>query len=284
MQGKIVLVTGATNGIGKEAARGLAKLGAQVVIVGRNPQKTEETAKEIIQTTGNDRVDWIIADLSVLAGIRSTADQFTAKYARLDVLLNNAGAFFAERQTSADGFEMTFALNHLSYFYLTHLLLDILKASAPSRIVSVSSDAHRAGRGDVSGWPNPSRYNGFAAYSNSKLANVLFTAELARRLKGTSVTAHVMHPGFVRTGFGRNNRGLMSSIIAFMQRWALTPEQGADTAIYLASAPEVAHTSGKYWVKRQAVAPHLLAQDQDYARKLWELSERIITEKAFVPA
>lgn len=284
MQGKTVLVTGATNGIGKEAARGLAKLGAQVVIVGRNPEKTEATVQELIQTTGNRNIEAIVADLSSLDGIRSAAEAFKAKHTRLDVLLNNAGAVFTQRYTSADDFEMTFALNHLSYFYLTHLLLDLLKASTPSRIICVSSDAHRAGHGEVTAWPNPSRYNGIATYSNSKLANVLFTVELARRLKGTGVTANAMHPGFVQTGFGRNNQGLISSIIAFIQRWALTPEQGADTAIYLASSPEVASETGKYWQKRRAVAPHTSAQDAEYARQLWELSERLIAEKVGVAA
>jgi len=246
MTGKTVLITGATNGIGKAAARGLAKLGAQVVIVGRNAQKCAETVAELRASTGNQAIEALRADLSVMAEVRHLADQVKARYPRLEVLINNAGAYFDKRLTSADGYEMTFALNHLGHFYLTTLLLDLLKASAPARIVNVSSDAHRFARLNLVNPHHPPTYNGFRVYGQTKLANVVFTYELARRLEGTGVTANAMHPGFVRTGFGRNNEGLISKIFSLLQAFALTPEQGADTVIYLASSPEVEGVSGKY--------------------------------------
>lgn len=279
MTGKTVLITGATNGIGKEAARGLAKLGAHVVIVGRNAQKCAETVAELQGSTGNQAIEALTADLSAMAEVRRLADEVKARYPRLDVLINNAGAYFDKRLTSADGYEMTFALNHLSYFYLTTLLLDLIKASAPARIVNVSSDAHRFARLNLVNPHKPPVYSGFRIYGESKLANVVFTYELARRLEGTGVTVNAMHPGFVRTGFGKNNAGVISKIFSLMQRFALTPEQGADTIIYLASSPEVEGVSGKYFVKRKAVPTSPVSYDQKTWEALWTLSERLIAEK-----
>ncbi|MFN7208965.1 MAG: SDR family oxidoreductase [Aggregatilineales bacterium] len=279
MTGKTVLITGATNGIGKEAARGLAKLGARVLIVGRDAQKCAQTVAELQNSTGNQAIEALRADLSAMSEVRRLADEVKARCPRLDVLLNNAGAYFDKRLTSADGYEMTFALNHLSYFYLTNLLLDLLKASAPARIVNVSSDAHRFARLNVINPHKPPVYSGFRIYGESKLANVVFTYELARRLEGTGVTVNAMHPGFVRTGFGKNNVGLIAKLFGVMQRFALTPEQGADTLIYLASSPEVEGVSGKYFTKRKAVPSSRASYDRTTWEALWTLSERLIAEQ-----
>ncbi len=279
MTGKTVLITGATNGIGKEAARGLAKLGARVLIVGRDAQKCAQTVAELQSSTGNQAIEALRADLSAMSEVRRLADEVKARCPRLDVLLNNAGAYFDKRLTSADGYEMTFALNHLSYFYLTNLLLDLLKASAPARIVNVSSDAHRFARLNLINPHKPPVYSGFRIYGESKLANVVFTYELARRLEGTGVTVNAMHPGFVRTGFGKNNAGLISKLFGALQRFALTPEQGADTLIYLASSPEVEGVSGKYFTKRKAVPTSRASYDQTTWEALWTLSERLIAER-----
>lgn len=282
LTGKTILITGATNGIGKEAARGLARQGARVIIVGRDAQKCAAAAAELQQSTGSTAVEALTADLSAMAQVHRLADEVKARCSRLDVLINNAGAYFERRLTSADGYEMTFALNHLSYFYLTTLLLDLLKASAPARIVNVSSDAHRFARLNLVNPHKPPIYSGFRIYSESKLANVVFTYELARRLEGSGVTANAVHPGFVRSGFGRNNAGLMAKILGLMQRFALTPEQGADTIVYLASAPEVEGVSGKYFVKRKAVPTSRASYDRETWQALWTLSERLIAEKQAV--
>ncbi|MCE7945835.1 MAG: SDR family oxidoreductase [Chloroflexi bacterium CFX4] len=279
MVGKIILITGATNGIGKAAAGALAKQGAHVLIVGRNSQKCAETVAEIRRNTGNQAVEAFTADLSSMAEVRRLADQVKAAYSRLHVLLNNAGAYYATRQMSADGYEMSFALNHLSYFYLTVLLLDLLKASAPSRIINVSSSAHMFAKLNLTDPHNPKRYNGLRIYGETKLANLAFTYALARRLQGTGVTANAMHPGLVRTGFGHNTNGLMTQIFSVLQRFGLTPEQGADTAVYLASSPEVEGVTGKYFTKRQAIASSRAAHDQQTGEALWALSERLIAEK-----
>lgn len=277
MKGKTVLITGATNGIGKETALGLARLGAHLVIVGRSATKTQATADEIKSKTGSQQVDVLLADLSSMADVRRLADAFKQKYTRLDVLVNNAGGVFASRQETVDGYEMTFALNHLSYFLLTNLLLDMLKASAPSRIVNVSSDAHTFGPMHFDDLMMKNNYSmgGFRAYGQSKLANVLFSYELARRLSGTGVTSNVLHPGFVASGFGRNNRGLMNLIMGMMHRFALTPERGAETSIYLAASPEVEGMTGKYFDRSKPKESSKDSYDQVSARKLWEISEEM---------
>src|SRR6266545_3993807 len=197
MNGKICLITGGTNGIGKSTAQGLARMGATVVIVGRNAQKTSRVVEEIRAASGNKNVDSLLADLSSQQEVRRLAREFKSKYSRLHVLLNNAGGFFMRRQLSVDGIEMTFAFNHLAYFLLTNLLLDTVKASAPARIINVSSAAHKSGKIEFDNLQGERSYNGFAAYGNSKLANILFTIELARRLEGTSITVNALHPGMV---------------------------------------------------------------------------------------
>jgi NAD(P)-dependent dehydrogenase (short-subunit alcohol dehydrogenase family) len=270
------LITGATNGIGKVAALELAKMGATVVIVGRNAAKTQSVVDEIRTASGNTSVDYLLADLSSMAQVRQLADAFRHKYTRLDVLVNNAGGMFAKRQETVDGFEMTFALNHLAYFLLTDLLLDILKASAPARIVNVSSDAHRPVPLDFDDLQHH-KYGmrGFLAYSRSKLANVLFSYELAARLAGTGVTANVLHPGTVATGFGHNNAGLFDWVYKVIDLFAISPEKGAETIVYLASSQEVEGVTGKYWNRCKAVRSSKVSYDQEAARRLWEISEQM---------
>lgn len=279
MKNKVVLITGATNGIGKVAATALAKQGATVVIVGRSVEKTQATVKEIQDATGHQQqVDYLLADLSSMAAIRRLAADFKQKYSRLDVLINNAGATFTSREETVDGYEKTFATNHLSYFLLTTLLIDVLKASASARIVSVASDAHKVGSIDFDDLQSRKSYGalGFKPYGNSKLANILFTYELARRLEGTNVTANVLHPGFVNTSFGANNTGLFRGALKLFQRLAgLTPEQGAETIIYLASSPEVEGITGKYWEKRKALSSSTASYNVETAKRLWEVSEEL---------
>jgi NAD(P)-dependent dehydrogenase (short-subunit alcohol dehydrogenase family) len=270
-----VLITGATRGIGEVAALELARLGAHVVAVARNPARGEATVRRIREATGRE-VDLLLADLAAQAEVRRLAAEVHARYERLDVLVNNAGAVFTSRQVSPDGVELTWALNHLAPFLLTQLLIDIMKASAPARIVTVSSDAHRAGR---IAWEDPEHrrgYNGWIAYSQSKLANVLFTVELARRLEGTGVTANVLHPGFVATGFGKNNGGLWRWLMGLAHLAAITPEEGAKTTVYLASAPEVEGVTGWYFERCAPLLPATAARSTADAARLWELSERMV--------
>lgn len=273
----ICLITGATSGIGEITARELARQGMHVVIVGRSAARASATAERIKQATGRD-VETIIADLSAQAGVRQAAETFRTRHQRLDVLVNNAGAFFASRQVSADGIEMTWALNHLSYFLLTSLLLEPLRAGAPARIVNVASDAHRSGTIAWNDIQFDRAYNGWAAYAQSKLANILFSNELARRLEGSGVISNALHPGFVATRFGTNNGPVMRMVMALSQLFAITPEQGAQTSIHLATAGEVAAVSGKYFTKSRETAPAPQAQDPAAAARLWELSERLLVQ------
>lgn len=275
MQGKVVLITGATAGIGKVSALELAKIGATVVIVGRNPGKVAATVREVQAQSGNASVEGLLADLAAPGQIRAMAQTFKEKHNRLDMLLNNAGAVFSSRKETHDGFEMTFALNHLHYFLLTHLLLDVLQASAPSRIINVASDAHRAGRMNFDDLQGKRRYNGWAAYSQSKLANVLFTYELARRLEGSGVTANALHPGAVATNFGDGNGILGDIVMTIFRRFAISPEQGARTSIYLASAPEIEGVTGKYYTDCKPVNSSPASYDKEAARRLWQISEEL---------
>ncbi len=274
---KTVLITGATNGIGEVTAHTLAAQGARVIIVSRNATKCENVAGRIQEATGNPAVEWIAADLSTLAGIHQAADEFLTRHRSLHVLVNNAGAVYAERQVTADGYEMTFALNHLSYFLLTRRLWGTLVASAPARIVNVSSDAHVAGKMNFDDLMGAQKYSSWSAYSQSKLANVLFTYELARRLDGSGVTANVLHPGFVATGFGRNNGGIWKRIMPLAQRFAKNPAKGAETSIYLASSPEVAQATGRYFSNSQAKKSARASYDVAAQQRLWSMSEALVT-------
>jgi NAD(P)-dependent dehydrogenase (short-subunit alcohol dehydrogenase family) len=275
MDGRVCLVTGATSGIGKVTARELAKLGAEVVIVGRDAQKTAAVLDELRRESGSTKIFSLLADLSRLAEVRRLAAEFKASHSKLHVLVNNAGAVFEKRSATVDGFESTFALNHLSYFLLTHELLDLLKASAPARIVNVASRAHRRGRIDFDDLQHAKRYRGFMVYSDSKLANLLFTYELARKLEGTGVTANALHPGVVATNFGMGG-GLLSFALKAAQPFIMiSPEEGAQTPIYLASSPEVDGVSGRYFVEKRATASVGQSNDRAVAERLWKVSEQL---------
>ena len=275
MNGKTVLVTGATDGIGKETALALAEMGARVILVGRNPEKCARITAQINQRPGQDRAEYLVADLSSQAQIRRLADEFKERYPRLDVLVNNAGAFMLKRELTVDGIEMTFALNYLNYFLLTNLLLDVIQASAPARIVNVSSAAHTSGKLDFDDLQSRRHYSSWAAYSNSKLANVYFTYELARRLEGSRITVDVLHPGFVASNFGKNGSGLLRPIFSISQFFAISPQKGAETSVYLASSPEVEGVTGKYYVEKKAVSSSAASYDQEAARRLWQISEEM---------
>ena len=278
MAGKVCMVTGANSGIGKVTAAVLASMGATVVMVCRSRERGEAARQSVVTESGNKNVVLLLADLSSMASTRAMVDAFKARHDRLDVLVNNAGALFNSYQESVDGLEMTFALNHMGYFLPTVLLLDLLKASAPARIINVSSDAHRAGKVDFDDLQNRKKYSAFGVYAESKLENVLFTKELARRLDGAGVTVNALHPGFVRTNFGNNatGNGFASMVLRLLSKLiAITPEQGAETSIYLASSPEVAGVSGAYFDKKKAVKPANQANDEAAARRLWAESERL---------
>jgi NAD(P)-dependent dehydrogenase (short-subunit alcohol dehydrogenase family) len=279
MGGKTVLITGGTHGIGRAAATALAAAGARVILVGRDEAKARQVRDAIAEETGNAAVSWRVADLSAMGEVARVADAVLAELDRLDVLINNAGAVFSARQLTVDGYERTLALNHLAYFLLTTRLLGLLTASAPSRIVNVSSDAHQVGRLDFDDLQSEHGMGrgGFSAYGRTKLMNVLFTYELARRLAGTGVTANAVHPGNVATGFGHNNAGPLDWFMRLVAPLQLRPEQGADTVVYLAASPEVEGVSGKYFYQRRPVRSSAASYDEATAKQLWEESERLVT-------
>jgi NAD(P)-dependent dehydrogenase (short-subunit alcohol dehydrogenase family) len=272
LSGKIILVTGATAGIGKETARGLAHMGATVVVAGRSPDKTRAVVDELKRDTDNPNIDMLLGDLFLLSDVRRLAAAFLANYSRLDVLINNAGAAFARRELTPEGFEKTWALNYLSGYLLTHLLLDVLKVSAPARIINVTSLAHRQGKIDFGNLQGERRYRGYPAYAASKLAQILFTREMARRLDGTNVTVNAVHPGFVPATFTRGS-GLGDRLFLALSRpFAKTIPQGAETSIYLASSSEVEGLSGCYFANCRVVTPAKAAQDMKVAGRLWDIS------------
>jgi NAD(P)-dependent dehydrogenase (short-subunit alcohol dehydrogenase family) len=277
VKGKTVLITGATNGIGKVAALEIAKQGATVVIVGRDKTKTENVTNELRAASGNKNIEFILADLSSQKDIHKLASDFKAKHSRLDVLINNAGGFFDKRKTTVDGLEYTFAFNHLGYFLLTNLLLDVLKASSPSRIVSVSSAAQAPGKMHWDDVQLTHNYGAMKAYYQSKLMNVMFTYELAKRLVNTGVTANTLHPGVVNTGFASGAGGLWGFAFGLIKRFgAITPEQGADTMIYLATSSEVEGITGKYFDKRKVQKTNPISYDDAANKRLWEESARLV--------
>ena len=277
MIGKRILITGATNGIGKQAALELARMGAEIVIVGRDEIKTRKVSVDLRTVSGNSYVDLLVADLSTMDEVRRIAADYREKYGRLDVLLNNAGAVFSEYRQSADGFEMTFALNHISYYLLTNLLLDIIKLTAhehgEARIINVSSSAHRNATLRLDNLRDQSGFSMLNSYGASKLMNVLFTYELARRLDDSAVTVNAVHPGLVETGFGHNTGGLWSPIIKILQRlFAISPKRGAETLVHLASSPDVAGISGKYWNEKKQKRSSENSYDREQQQQLWEYS------------
>lgn len=275
LNGKTAIVTGASSGMGKVTALELAKAGAKVVIVCRPGSKAEAAFGEISAEAGKGNVELMNADLSSQSSIRACVEEFRKTHERLEILVNNAGIFLSNRELTADGFERTFATNHLAYFLLTNLLLDMLKASAPARIVCVASKAERWGKIDFDDLQSERSYSGMKAYSQSKLANILFTYELARRLKHTGVTANCLHPGLVNTGWGRGFRGIFKIGIKLVTPFMLAPEEGAKTSIYLASSPEVEKVTGQYFIKCKPARSADSSYDADVAKKLWEVSERL---------
>ena len=275
MRGKRVLVTGGTSGIGRATAVAMATMGADVVVTGRNPERGERAVEEIWAESFGGSVELMLADLAVQAEVRRLAEEFMERHDRLDVLVNNAGLVQSTRTETRDGIETTLAVNHLAPFLLTNLLLDLLKSSAPSRVVTVSSEAQRWGRMDFDDLQSKSKYRGFPVYGMTKLANIMFTYELAERLEGTGVTATCMHPGAVNTRFGTNKGGPMTLLFRAFKPFMRTPDQGADTVNYLASSWEVEGVSGKYYSDRKWIEPQQIALDPEARRKLWEASEEL---------
>ena len=274
MSGQVCVVTGANSGIGKAAALTLARFGAEVILVCRDSARGEAARAEIAAAAAAAPPRLEIADLSSMTEVRDLAGRLGA-LGRLDVLINNAGLVLGERRTSADGFEYTFAVNHLAPFLLTNLLREQLAASAPARVITVSSAAHRGARLNLDDLQLAGHFNGWRAYSNSKLANILFTTELAGRLTGTGVTANCLHPGTVNTGFGRDGSRLLRFGLDLGRRFLRTAGQGADTVVYLASSPDVAGATGGYYVSRKLRTPSRAARDQATARRLWEISAEL---------
>jgi retinol dehydrogenase-14 len=274
--GKTVLITGSTGGIGKATALGLATMGARVLIVGRDRGRTEDTATEI-RAAGSGRVEVFVADLSSQAEVRRLAGEVLQRHSRIDVLINNVGGYWNTRHVTADRLEHTFALNHLAPFLLTNLLLESLKRSAAARVITVSSNAQAMGRIDFDDLQGERSYSGARAYNQSKLANVLFTYELARRLRATSVTANAVHPGLVSTAFGAGDPGRAQRLfVPVLRPFMLSPAQGAATSIHLASAPDLARTTGHYFAKSKSTRSSKRSYDEPVAARLWEVSADLV--------
>ena len=275
MRGKVCLVTGGSSGIGKATALGLANMGATVIVVGRDRSRGEAAVTEIKQKSNNDAVDLMLADLSSQASIRRLAEDFKDRYQQLHVLINNAGVFTSKHTVTVDGIETTFAVNHLAPFLLTNLLLDVLKASAPARIINITSSGERSGTINFDNLQGEGRYSGFQAYNQSKLAMILFTYELARKLEGTGVTVNCVHPGVVVTNLGRGSSGAFGLLLRLMRPFFSSPEKGAETPIYLASSPEVEGVSGKYFAKKAEAKSSERSYDTVTARRLWQVSAEL---------
>jgi NAD(P)-dependent dehydrogenase (short-subunit alcohol dehydrogenase family) len=280
MKGKTVVVTGGNSGIGLETASALAAMGARVLVTARNADRGRTAVAQIADLTQGAEVQLVVFDLADLSSVRRGAMEILEQAPRLDVLVNNAGLVLTERRVTVDGFEATFATNHLGPFLLTNLLLDRVRSSAPARIVNVASTAHNSARKGISfdDLQSERRYRGMRVYGQSKLANILFTLELARRLEGTGVTANSLHPGTVRTGYGADGdaRGFLSFGLKIAQPFFLSPAKGARTSVYLASSPEVDGVSGQYFVKCKSRSPRKWARDPEAARRLWQVSEELV--------
>jgi NAD(P)-dependent dehydrogenase (short-subunit alcohol dehydrogenase family) len=275
MRGKVIVITGATSGIGLVAAEELAGMGARLVLVARNRVRGERALNRLRQISPDIPHTVHYGDLSRVADMKRVAADIAAVEARVDVLINNAGALFNSRQTTEDGLELTFATNHMSYFVMTHGLRDRLRAAAPSRVVNTSSDAHKRTRLDFNDLQSANRYRGFPVYGRSKLCNILYTSELARRLEGTGVTANCLHPGFVDTRFGDESGGLFAYLVKAAKLFAISPEKGAETIVYLASSKDVEQTTGKYFYKCREATPTKEARDQEAAKRLWMETARL---------
>jgi NAD(P)-dependent dehydrogenase (short-subunit alcohol dehydrogenase family) len=277
MQGKVCMVSGATSGIGKATALGLAQMGATVVMVSRDRARGEAAQSEIKTKSGNNAVDLLIADLSSQQSVRQLAENFKRNYTQLHVLINNAGVFMLTRRETVDGLEMTFAVDYLAPFLLTNLLLDVLKASAPARIVNVSSESHEAGYIKMDDLQAKKGYRPMRVYGQAKLALVLFTYELARRLQGTGVTANCLHPGLVATNIAQRDLWPIARTAAkLVLFFGISPEEGAKTSIYLASSPDVEGVTGKYFVKSIPKRSTPISYDESLQQQLWEESAKLV--------
>jgi len=275
MQGKTVVITGATSGIGQVASARLAAMGARLILVARDKARGEAALASLRTISPGINHSIHYADLSRLADVKRLAAEIAAAEPRIDVLINNAGALFGSRQVTTDGMELTFATNHMSYFVLAHGLRDRLRASAPARVVNVASDAHKGEKLDFSDLQSANNYRGLSVYGRSKLCNILFTRELARRWEGSGVTANSLHPGFVSTRFGDQSGGMLSFLVRAAKTFAISPEKGAETIVYLASSGEVSNANGLYYYKCRPATPTREAQDNDSARRLWQESEKL---------
>lgn len=269
MHGKVVVITGATAGIGQVTSEKLAGMGARMVLVARDKTRGEAALARLRQIAPGVQHSIYYGNLSRLSEMKRVAGEISTAEPRIDVLINNAGAIFGFRQVTEDGLELTFATNHVSYFVLTHGLRKSLQAAAPARVINTSSDAHKGVKLDFKDLQSEKNYRGFPVYGRSKLANILFTSELARRLAGTGVTANCLHPGFVATGFGDHSGGFFSYVIRAAKVFAISPEKGAETIIYLASSSEVADMTGKYFYKCRPATPTKEARDDESAKRLW---------------
>jgi len=275
MQGKVIVITGATSGIGQVAAERLAGMGARLVLVARDKVRGQAMLARLREHAPGISHSIHYADLSRLVEMKRVAAEIAAAETRIDVLINNAGALFGSRQVTEDGLELTFATNHMAYVVLTHGLRERLLASAPARVVNTASAAHERARLDFDDLQSTHGYRGFKVYGRSKLCNILYTRELARRWAGTGVTANSLHPGFVATRFADQSGGLFSYVVRVAKLFAISQEKGADTIVYLASSPEVAHVSGAYFYKCHPATPSKEAQDDAAARRLWLESARL---------
>lgn len=276
MKGKNILITGGTSGIGFETAKAIAAKGANVFIVGRDKARTEQAVKDLVAATGNDHIKYFLANFSSLKSVRELATRVKNETPVLDVLVNNAGGVFPEFKLNEDGLEMTIATNHFAYFLLTNLLLDLIKKAEAGRIVNVASDSHYQGKLDFESFTADKGYFIMKAYGQSKLANVLFTQELAERLKGTNVTANSLHPGVVKTNIGNKSANWYSGLAwtLFSRLGGISVEDGAKTSVYLATSPEVSGVTGKYFTKCKQKEPSKLTFDKALQKKLWEVSEQ----------
>jgi len=276
MKGKRVILTGASRGIGRETALALGKMGADLSLIVRDPERGKVVADEVRALGGGGEVEVFIADLSSIADVRRVGAEVLAKHDRIDILINNAGALLMDRQVTKDGHEATFATNHLGYFVLTKVLLDAVKKAPAGRIVNVASEAHRSGSMKFDDLMGEKKYAGWFAYSASKLANILFTAELARRLEGTNVTTNCLHPGVIASGFARNNEGFVGFLAKLASPFLMSSENGAKTTLFLATDPSVVTTSGLYFDKSKPKKPSREARDASVAKRLWDVSEELI--------
>jgi NAD(P)-dependent dehydrogenase (short-subunit alcohol dehydrogenase family) len=277
MQGKTVVITGATSGIGQVTAEKLAAMGARIVFVARDKARGEQTLARLRQAGPGAQPAVHYADLSLLAEMKRVAQEIAAAEPRIDVLMNNAGALFSSRRVTADGLEMTFALNHMSYFVMALALRERLVGSRPARVINTASDAHKGEQLDLNDLQSARGYRGLKVYGRSKLMNILFTGELARRWAGSGVTVNCLHPGFVATRFGDESGGMLSSGVRIAKTFAITPEKGAETMVYLASSDEPAKATGLYYYKCRPAMPTAEARDAEMARRLWEESEKLVT-------